>query len=385
MKLKGVAGALVWIWAATMSSLTLAQSLASPAASPVLASRLAAASGASTRAQPQTQAPMHEVTRFSRAQMQIKEGHIEGLSWKNDSLDPANFEYGDEIRTAVNLRGHYQRRGWVLFWNNKRVACDGRGDFVIQVPIRDGEARGELKARSVNQVAVRDVQQAEQREKIDLHFPEWKAFQAQRLDKDRRDYMFVPSLGLTQSHYSQTHVGQASESALSASFLFLYPLKLPSWTFGGSMNLTVLPFSKSGTNTPLRFLGANLRAGYVLPGFREPWRLGLAAGLYYTTMLIPKGKYGYQNLGGPQLYPTIRRMLWNGDSLSAYLKYSPVTDAHTLLSFANREIAAGWSWTHPLSDLRSLVIALDYSQMKFSNSSSSITTSSLTLSGVYGF
>ena len=35
-----------------------------------------------------------------------------------------------------------------------------------------------------------------------------------------------------------------------------------------------------------RFVGVNLRVGYVLPGLTDPWRLSFLGGVYYTTMLV---------------------------------------------------------------------------------------------------
>ena len=136
---------------------------------------------------------------------------------------------------------------------------------------------------------------------------------------------------------------------------------------------------------PLRFFGANLRFGYVFPFVPEPWRVSLSAGAYYTTMLIPDGKYGYLNLTGPQLYLTLRRAFANGDAVSLYAKFSPVTDQSAALSFTNREVGAGLAWSRPLGATHALSVGLDYAQIHFANLISEVRTSSWTLGAGYGF
>ena len=199
---------------------------------------------------------------------------------------------------------------------------------------------------------------------------------------DRR--LFVsPGLGITHLNYTQT--GQANYTAMmttvkvSANYL-LFP---PKWDLGftGFMNL----FSLSKSASPdIRAIGMNLRIGYIFPEVQAPWRLSVYGGWYYSTMFASDGAFGYQNVSGPQLYPSIRRTLDNGCAISSYLKFSPISSALGIMKLSNSEMAIGFGYFIP-GQARTYGITLDLARISLSSDTIDIQSTSLSLGGSVTF
>ena len=124
-----------------------------------------------------------------------------------------------------------------------------------------------------------------------------------------------------------------------------------------------------------------------MPFLPEPWQLTLMAGYYYTTMFVTPASFGYRNVGGPQLFPTVKRAFKSGDFASAYFKYSPIANGVSLLGPSNREIGAGASYSFAGRRANPLSAYLDYSTFKLDLPLQvfRMSTSSITLGASYGF
>jgi hypothetical protein len=146
---------------------------------------------------------------------------------------------------------------------------------------------------------------------------------------------------------------------------------------------TAYQFSKS-SSVNARYLGVNTRLGYFLPPITPDLFLSFYAGYYFTTTFVTNDFFGYKNLGGPQIYPAIRKVLANGHVLSGYFKFSPVSSSFSLLTLSNREIAGGLAYSILLEDQRSLGVTLDYSNIKLDFNNVLMSTTSLTLGLQYG-
>jgi hypothetical protein len=119
--------------------------------------------------------------------------------------------------------------------------------------------------------------------------------------------------------------------------------------------------------TTARFIGANFRIGYAVPRIREPWRLLLMVGGYYTTMNVSPNTFGFRNLSGPQFFPVLRRAMDSGDSVSTYFKISPVSAGGvSLTNLASRELAFGITYNKNLKNGHSIPFSIDYSNLKSS-------------------
>lgn len=195
------------------------------------------------------------------------------------------------------------------------------------------------------------------------------------------------SLGPTLAIYEQTRVREFTQTALTLKASHLFSFKPPVWDVGASGFVTLLPLKSSGAGNKFRSLGLNARVGYTFQGIKAPWRLSLLGGAYFTSMLVSEGNFGFKNLAGPQVFPSVARSFRNGNVGTLYLKYSPISDGTRLLSLQSCEIAGGLGYilmpkpgkTHPWS------INFDVSRLIFEKSGSVFSLMTFNLSAGYGF
>ena len=196
--------------------------------------------------------------------------------------------------------------------------------------------------------------------------------------------LFVsPGLGVSSIHFTQTDKADYSSMVATVKVSANYFLFPPKWDLGfsGFMNLATL--SKSGADE-VRFLGLNLRMGYIFPQVKAPWRLSLYGGWYYTSASSSSETFGYRNVSGPQLYPSIRRTLSNGHAVSTYLKFSPIFNSLGLLGLSNSEIATGFGYLIP-SENHTYSINLDFARLHLTNEDVETNSTSVSLGGSMTF
>ena len=166
--------------------------------------------------------------------------------------------------------------------------------------------------------------------------------------EDPKKFFFAPGLGVTSFNYTQTNtdVGTLTPIMVTLKLGADYRIQKKNWVLGFVGFMNILPISGSTATTDFKFIGLNLRAGKKLDWLSPPWELTLSAGLYYLTM-ITSGNFGFSNVAGPQLYPTIRYSFNNGSALLSYVKFSPISQGFTLMSFTNFELATGVHYQFP--------------------------------------
>ncbi len=203
----------------------------------------------------------------------------------------------------------------------------------------------------------------------------------------RERLVLVPGLSFSSIQQSEEGVADYSSVALTAKGSVNYALDPPLWDAGFSFYLTALQLTRS-RDVDVRYFGLNLRLGYIVPEAEEPWKVTIYGGWYYATMFVNPGldsngkpfrTFGFTNVSGPQIYPTIKYTLSTTDALSSYFKFSPVGSSLSLLSLSNREIAFGFAFTRVLEDGHTGSIVLDFSQLNltFAGILSSVSTLSL--------
>ena len=130
-------------------------------------------------------------------------------------------------------------------------------------------------------------------------------------------------------------------------------------------------FSYPGANSHLRFYGGNLRAAYGVIS-KKRFQLSLAAGYYYVTSIASGYIGGFENLNGPQIYPSFRYQFKKRGLLTGYVKYSPVSSKFQVLSISsNYELACGFSYFFKQQLFPfSIGMSFDFSQIKFTSESS---------------
>ena len=158
-----------------------------------------------------------------------------------------------------------------------------------------------------------------------------------------KPWSFVTGLGVSTINYTQTNVDFSSLNSLTATLKVNIDRKIGSngivAGFSGFFNLLQFSGTAVGANA-FKFFGLNLKIGKMLKTLKEPWELGIHVGYYYLTM-ITNGTLGFNNVSGPELYPTISRKFNNGSQALVYFKFCPVSQQFTLLSLSNHEIAVG--------------------------------------------
>jgi len=308
------------------------------------------------------------IAQLARSQSQ----RIQNLMWISDSLqvisrkDPEN---GRMIPMAV-CRGRFVREDWTLIGpSGETMPVKPDGQFFFLVPIRSAK-------RLFQMTAVGPRGEAET-EKLALIIPNWEKWLASEKSatiKPQAPFSFVPSLGVSSIVYKETGTPDFRELALTGKVSFQIAFS-NEWNLGANVFLNFMPVSASRTDITVRFFGANLRIGYALPFIRNPWRLSLMTGLYYSQMFVTQSRFGYTPMVYPQFYPVLSRRLGTGHSLMAYSKFVPVN------GIKEAEISGGLGLTSLLKNGHSVSTMLDYSVINFTPvRNSKISSSSLSLS-----
>ena len=265
---------------------------------------------------------------------------------------------------------------------SREIPLGPNGSFRLEVPI--SKSKTELTLIAINpygKVSERHILLAANDWDViqkEIHPPTTK--------KEPSRFHWSLGLGVTHLDYSRTQLPQLSSVLLSTSGYAEYWLKPDQWDVAFSGYYTPFSFTTDPSGYSIEFLGLNARAGYVLPWIGAPWRLTLMVGLYYATTFTssPVGGFGYVNIGGPEIYPTLSRTLNSGARASAYFKLSPVSDQFTILSLANREIAAGLEYDFvPDRTGHSWLARFDWANLVVNDNGLQASSSTLSLSAGY--
>jgi hypothetical protein len=105
-------------------------------------------------------------------------------------------------------------------------------------------------------------------------------------------------------------------------------------------------------------------------------------------MFVSPALFGFTQMHGPQLFPTLRYTFRNQSSFSTYLKYSPVFGSGGVLSLANAEMAVGLAYGIPMRNGHPLSFSLDLARLNLLNlegTGVNAALNSLTIGSSYGF
>ncbi|MBC7693690.1 MAG: hypothetical protein H7222_18130 [Methylotenera sp.] len=366
-----------------------------PALAVTVASAITGIGGCAIRsAQADDAAPAGHQPNTDQTAFVVKE-KISELEWTNKAKvvhhakAPGTGTGNEDDQFAAVLFGRYTRKGWTLSVDNQILSLDESGNFTYETPV----SRQDM---SIQLMAIGPFGEVE-RQSVTFQFSKWKNQRDDGTGAFAKRLFITPGFSLTSLTHKETNVSDYSTTALTAKVSANYLLFPPRWDLGVTAYLTALQLKKpsqvtltdSGVSTAdvsVHYLGLNLRLGYIFPQLKDPWRLALYSGFYYTTMLVNPKLFGFQNLSGPQLYPSLRRTLKKGDAVVGYVKYSPVSNNFALLNFSNREIAAGAAYIFPRNAQgRGFSTSADYSNIQFGINGISVSTTTLSLGVGYGF
>ncbi len=266
---------------------------------------------------------------------------------------------GTKVKHFVVIEGLYPKEDWSLIIGKVKLKRDKTGRFKAKTKI-------EGKEKSLAFAAVGPGGQVEV-ESLKILYSD---FDSNRKEMTR--HSFSAGAGLSMISYTQeaTAVSNAvnlSEKGITLKGSYVYRLAPPNWDLGITVFGTGMVLSSSLPGATARFIGANFRVGYAVSQVREPWRLLLMVGGYYTTMIVSPNTFGFQNLSGPQFFPVLRRALNQGNSISSYFKISPVSaGGFSITNLSSREMAFGVTYNKNLKNGHSMPFSIDYSNLKSS-------------------
>lgn len=312
--------------------------------------------------------------------VQQKDDKIAGLRWLTTLLEVEMVGPRGAMSPQVSMRGVLEeRKDWNLLWGKEWIvkSADPVKEFRIDVPLIQDDT-------PVDIVAIGPHGEVEH-ERFLLRVAKLSAYvEDVKKNPVKKDYL-VGSMSLSSIGYSETRHPDFSMVALTGKISYQRLLLPPRWDVGISTYLTLLPITDSRSDITARFFGLNFRFGYVVPGIKDPWRLSILAGSYYTTMFVTNKTFGFRNMSGPQLFPNAQRKLENGDILGFYLKFSPMMNGWSFLSLSkSREIAAGGSWSHVLENGQPLSLSLDVANFTLTINNIDISSTSVSVGAGYG-
>jgi hypothetical protein len=300
---------------------------------------------------------------------------LEGLQFSTEAPPLQRDTTRAEPHSIVFVEGTFRRQGWYILLGNRPLQVSPKdGSFRLRVPYSPRPRSFTFKAVGPHGSTVA--------ESITIRFPP-------------RDPLRTPdgrppspwgqlSLGanLSAISYKDSRIADFSELGLTVKGSYTKALWGSTWDVGASFYFTALTLSSS-TGETARFLGVNGRIGYVLPAVREPWRLTLLGGTYYTTMFVPSRRFGFKSMAGPQLFPVLR-LRRGGVSIVGYLKFSPVTDGTQFLAISNREVAGGGAYLIPLKRGGVVSFTLDVANLALKIRTVTISSTSVSLGCALG-
>ncbi len=314
------------------------------------------------------------------------------ILWNVPASKVVTRTFGSNVESTAYLEGEFKRaspKGWRILWQDREFEVKPSGAFILEIPY-------DSDLKSVELMAVSPTGE------VEYHFyslavpqppppkgdgtngqvqkPAEKPVFKKKIDKS---FYISPGLGVSMINFNQTGHDPYSATVLTAKVSSNYLLFPPNWDLGATGFATALTLSHTGS-AAVRFVGLNLRLGYIFPQIKDPWRLALYGGWYYSTMIASNGSFGYANVSGPQLFPTIRRTFQNGQALTGYFKFSPIASALSLMSLRNNEIAAGLGYVIPTEE-HNYSINLDYARLAFASDDTSLTSSNITVGGSMSF
>jgi hypothetical protein len=261
------------------------------------------------------------------------------------------LEIADELSDdVVTVSGQYSRPKWQLLFKDEKLNKSEDGKLRFKVKL------GNKSVVYLNLKAVGPTGEAEQ-----------GVYEIHVSPGDKSPARFgpislKPELGFTSISYRETDQPDYSAFVLTAKVGASRKMLVSELDLGANVFFTLLPISKSSDATA-RFLGANIRLGYLPRSIAPPWKLAICTGLYYTRMFVTSNRFGFAGMVGPQLFVTGQYTLKNNDAIQGYGKLSPVTSSETdsMWTFKNRELALGGSFIHPLQNGHNLSVGADFS------------------------
>ena len=304
-----------------------------------------------------------------------------GLKWKAEEVEIREGYSQGGANHYVVLEGQYERPFYKIFyqleWQKTPTEIQPGKPFAFEVPYTG--------PTTLFQIIVVNASGVSEGQTFHIVFPDETQKEEAVKGPPKRNIAFFPSLGLTYSSLRQSNGRSLAQTLLTFKGTYSYVFAPPRWDLGVGMFFSLVPITSNIPNTWARFLGLNLRLGYSIP-LSPRWTLGLVTGTYYTTMFVSKtAKVGFENLMGPQIYPTLRYQLNKNVTFASYFKISAVGSQFQLHGIDDRELATGFSYIRNTANGRPMIMSLDFSSLQATISNVTISSKSASLGIGVGF
>lgn len=335
---------------------------------------------APARAQEQEQASpaiSAEITPSKKPKETVRE-----VEWLETKTPVEVTRSGARITLLTRIRIRYRRPGWSLVYTPDGKTSppkpDEAGTYVLEAKLTGESTR--LRFFVVGPLGEVQTQIAT------LRVSEYSSTKRKAEQKRGNQGLIFASAGLTSISYRETGTPDLSQIVSTVKVAYTILIMPPRWDFGVNAFVNAFPLSTNRPGVWARFIGVNVRFGYVVPLVKSPWRLSVLTGLYYSRLIASGDDFGYSPLMFPQLYPILRRTLGEGDAAYLYLKFVP-TGKELGISLTERELAAGAGYERFFASIgKPLSLSLDYSDLRFKGSATrSVGTHSVSLSVGYPF
>jgi hypothetical protein len=295
----------------------------------------------------------------------------------NDELSVVRVQSsGMGYQSSIVFAGNFNRSGWTLKIEDQEITLKEGGAFYQEVILSAGKNTFHFTAEGTDS--------RKESLEVTLRVESMVAPANAPLKQEKEQKLFLfPGFGVSSIQTVQTGKPDYSTLAVTAKISANYRIVPRKWDIGLSAFGTAFQISKS-SDVSARYLGVNSRLGYLFPALTTDLFLSLYAGYYFTSTFVTNDFFGYKNLGGPQIYPAIRKVLSSGHVISGYFKFSPVSSSFSLLTLSNREIAGGVAYSVILPNSHSVAATLDYSNIRLDLDRFKVSTTSLTLGLQYG-
>jgi len=295
-------------------------------------------------------------------------------------LDPNSLklELGDkrEKKYAARLRGNFTGQDASLIWTTRFIKPGEDGNFELLVPING-------PVTPVSLVSI-DAYGSIEKSSYEIRFDDWTKFKEAMDAEEATAGTFWMGLGPTFISYQETGIQDYSSIVLTGKAGYSRPVFSPRWSAGFTGFATLLPLTEN-FSAGARFVGFNIRLGYHFLKIPPPWKLAIHIGSYYTTMYVNNDQFGFENATGPQLYPTVQRLLGNGHLMKGYIKLSPLATNASGFSFGSREIAVGLEYVLTTKSVKPYSVNVDYSNLLIKLFGQNLASQTLSFSVSHGF
>jgi hypothetical protein len=296
-------------------------------------------------------------------------GRISGLIWKT----PTEME----VQLLSNPDGSYQLEvplEWTFpdkNWNfieiseNIRIQSSAN-EYHIQVPLTSEQTL--LKLMAVSPAG--DLKN----ESVEIDFPTYSEFGGDLDYEKSHPFWYMGYLGISYLNLSQSLLPNLNEWTASFGLAGNYRFKTSNLSVRGNACLAV-PFTSygmGGVNATL-FEGGLYATKDLLPE-RKQWSLSVSLGGYYDTLWATNNAIGFQNIYGPQLFPTLSYRLKNEDLVFLTAKYSPIMNGKGLgfFSLDNREIRVDLEWRRKFKNQHQLGLLTGFRDLVINGLSTSL-------------